>query len=131
MGEVFEEDFKAEEFDEADFEEIDAFIEYLRELPTPKAKILNAPRVQQVRFASAMIKKVLRQTGCKAKVECKQHEFSANVGVVRVEGISLDIVDIEGFSRAAEFASSTEVYPLAANKVRMTFTFHDLLTPIV
>ena len=30
----------------------------------------------------------------------------------------------------AEFASNTEIYPLAENKVRMTFTFHGLTAPI-
>lgn len=130
MLEDFEKCFESEEFNDADFAEIDALIEYLKTLPRNEVSILNYPRVQQMRFSCAMIKKVLRETNSEAKVECKQHEFDANVGVVRVEGVSLDIVDIEGFSRASEFASNTEIYPLKANKVRLTFTFHGLLTPV-
>lgn len=128
--EDFEKCFESEGFNDADFAEIDALIAYLKTLPRNEVSILNYPRVQQMRFSCAMIKKVLRETSSEAKVECKRHEFDANVGVVRVEGVSLDIVDIEGFSRASEFASNTEIYPLKENKVRMTFTFHGLLTPI-
>lgn len=128
--EEFKKDFESEGFEKEDFAEVDALIEYLNNLPRNEVSILNYPRVQQLRFSCAMIKKVLRDTKCNAKVECKQHEFTPSVGVVRVEGMSLDIVDIEGFSRAAEFATNTEIYPLEANKVRLTFTFHGLLTPI-
>mgnify|MGYP000216046892 CR=1 FL=1 len=36
----------------------------------------------------------------------------------------------EWFARAAEFASNTEVYPLTKNRIRLTFTFHGITTPI-
>lgn len=95
--EEFKKDFESEGFEKEDFAEVDALIEYLNNLPRNEVSILNYPRVQQLRFSCAMIKKVLRDTKCNAKVECKQHEFTPSVGVVRVEGVSLDIVDIEGF----------------------------------
>lgn len=126
----FENSFDTEGFNDEDFAEIDKLIEFLNSLPRTEVSILNQQRVQQMRFACAMIKRVLRETNSDSKIECKQHEFDPNVGVVRVEGISLDIVDIEGFSRASEFANNTEIYPLKADKVRMTFTFHGLLTPL-
>lgn len=126
----FENDFDAEGFEDEDFAEIDNLIELLNSLPRTEVSVLNQWRVQQMRFACAMIKRVLRETSSGAGIECKQHEFDPNVGVVRVEGVSLNIADIEGFSRAAEFADNTEIYPLEANKVRMTFTFHGLLTPL-
>ena len=126
----FEEDLQFEEFNDEDFVEIDALIEYLNTLPRHEVFMLNNLRVLQMRFACATIKKVLRETRSAAKIECKQHEFDPNVGVVRVEGASLNVVDIEGFVRASEFASNTEIYPLSTNKVRMTFTFHGMLMPI-
>ncbi|MBR4894007.1 MAG: hypothetical protein IKZ36_02275, partial [Kiritimatiellae bacterium] len=86
--------------------------------------------VQQVRFACAQINRVLKEAGVKAKIECKQHEFNANVAVIRVEGVSLEITNAEGFARAAEFATNTEIYPLTNGNVRMTFTFHGLLIPV-
>lgn len=118
------------EFDDEDFAEIDALIEYLNTLPRNEVSILNYRRIQQMRFSCAMIKRVLRETHSDAKIVCRQHELDPNVGVVRVEGASINILNIEGFSRASEFASNTEIYPLKANKVRLTFTFHGLLDPI-
>ena len=52
------------------------------------------------------------------------------MGSISVEGPMLEFDCPEWFSRVAEFASNTEVYPLAKNKVRMTFTFHGLTKPI-
>ena len=83
-----------------------------------------------MRFCAAMIKKVLRQTGSNATVECGQNEFESSMGFVTVEGSSVVVTDMEGFSRAAEFADNTEIFPLKADRVRMTFTFHGLLKPI-
>lgn len=124
------EEFDEEQFEDEDFAEVDALIEYLQSLPRHEVSILNPDRVQQLRFSGAMMKKILRQTGSKAKIECRQHEFEPNVGVVRIEGVALDIADMDGFNKAAQFADNTEIYPLRENKVRMTFTFHNLLTPL-
>ena len=118
-----------EQFDNEDFAEVDALIEYLQSLPRYEVSILNPVRVQQLRFSGAMIKRILRQTGSKTKVECGQHELEPDVGVVRVEGVTLDIADMEGFSKAIYFADSTEIYPLKNNKVRMALAFHGLLIP--
>ena len=126
----YEKDYAEENFSDEDFAEIDALIKRLQAASKPEVAVLNPNRVEQVRFAAAMIKKVLRETGSDATIECKQHEFEYGVGVLRVEGMSIDIADIEGFSRAAEFASNTEIYPLEANKVRMAFTFHGMLMPL-
>ena len=119
-----------QDFEDEDFAEIDSLIEYLETLSRPEVLLLNPSRVEQLRFSTAMIKRVLRETGSNAQIECKPHEFEPSVGVVRVEGVALEIKDLDGFARAAEFASNTEVYPLANNKVRMTLTFHGLLNPI-
>ena len=122
-------EFQDGEFHEEDFAEVDALIGYLKELPRQEVSVLDYSRVQHLRYSCAMIKRALRQTKSDAKIECKQHEFEPSVGVVRVEGVSIDITDIDGFSKAAEFATNTEIYPLKANKVRMVFTFHGLLIP--
>ena len=52
------------------------------------------------------------------------------MGGVSVEGKVLEFAGSKWFARAAEFASNTEVYPLAKNRVRLTFTFHGLTAPI-
>lgn len=123
----FENVFNEEEFLEEDFSEVDALIEAISHYPRAEVSIVNPYRAQALRFSAAMMKKVLRDTGSNASIVCKVHEQFPSIGVIRVEGVSIDILDIEGFSRAAEFASNTEIYPLKGNKVRMTFTFHGLL----
>jgi len=128
--EDFENNIEYEAFDDEDFSEIDALIECLNALPRNEMSVLSYHKVQQMRFSCAMIKKILRETDCNARIECRHHELDPNIGVIRVEAASLNILDIEGFSRAAEFASNLEIYPLKENKVRMTLTFHGLLTPI-
>ena len=50
------------------------------------------------------------------------------MGSVSVEGKSLEFDDPMRFARAAEFASNVEIYPLANDRVRLTFTFHGLAT---
>ena len=122
--------FDDEDFRNEDFAEIDAFIEHLRTLQRPSISVLNRPRKLQMRFSCAMIKRLLRETGSRASIECKHHEFKHSVGVVRVEGVELAVTNMEGFARAAEFASNIEVYPLEANKVRMALTFRNLTIPV-
>lgn len=127
MKEISEKDFEQESFDADDFLEIDALIEYLRELPRREVQIINPARVMQFRFAGAMAKKVLRDTKCNAKIKCHQDECMPSVGVIDIEGDSIDIVDIEGFSRVGEFANNVEVYPLTNGKVRMSYSFYRLM----
>ena len=128
--EDFESKFDFDGFEDEDLQAVDALIAYLKELPRAEVTMVNPHRVEQMRFSAAMMKKVLRETGSEARFECKQHESFSSVGVVRIEGAALNIIDIEGFSRAAEFASNTEIYPLNNGKVRMTFTFHGLTIPV-
>lgn len=112
------------------FSEFDAFVESLAELRAESVSIVNCPKVQAMQFACAAIKKVLAESGCDAKVVCKQSELAPDVGMVCVEGKEIDIRNMEWFCRAAEFADNTEVYPLKNNRVRMTFGFNKLLDKI-
>jgi len=125
-------DFTAEfdEFSVEDLEEVDAFIECLKEMPRSEVLILNPHRVNQMRFSCAAIKKAMREHNRRAKFVCKQSDIESSMGYVDVEAEDIGIEDTEWFARAAEFASNTEIYPLKANKIRMTFTFHGLLTPL-
>lgn len=118
-----------ENFDEV-FAEFDAFVESLAELRGDSVSVMNFPKVQAMRFAYAAIRKVLQESGCDAKVTCKQSELAPDVGAVSVEGKEIDIKNLEWFCRAAEFADNTEVYPLKGDRVRMTFGFNKLLSPI-
>ena len=112
------------------FAEFDAFVESLAELKADSVSIMNYPSVQAMQFACAAIQKVLAESGCDAKVICKQSDLAPDVGMVCVEGKEIDIRNMEWFCRAAEFADNTEVYPLKNNRVRLTFGFNKLLDQI-
>ena len=127
MREIGDKDFESEDFESEDFSEIDAFIEFLRKLPRREVQIINPARIAQFRFAGAMARKVLREAGCNAKVVCRQSKHMPSIGVIDVEGNSIDILDIEGFSRVGEFANNVEVYPLTNGKVRMSYSFYRLM----
>ena len=129
MIEFDESIFDSEDFYDEDFAEVDALIEYLQSLPRAPILILNPMRLQQMRFSAAMLNKLLRETGNTANIECKQHEAEFSAGVIRVESFDISIVDMEGFARAAEFASNIEIYPLAENKIRMALMFYGLTIP--
>lgn len=118
-----------EEFDEC-FDEFDAFVESLEGLREDSVSIMNFPKVQAMQFACKAIQKVLRESGCNARVICKQSDLAPDVGFVSVEGKEIDIRSMEWFCRAAEFADNTEVYPLKNGMIRMTFGFNRLLSPI-
>lgn len=124
--------FLEEEEDEALEEELDALVECVREQMEDEESVsmLNPHEVQAMNFACRAIKKVLRESGCRAKVVCRQSEIAPDVGMVEVEAREIDIKSMEWFCRAAEFATTTEVYPLVNGKVRMVFGFNNLLTTI-
>lgn len=120
-------DDELDELDDEEYAEFDALVEHLSSLPRAEALVLNPKRLMMLRFCFESIKRVLKNSGCKATVICKQSDLEPTMGYVNVESSEISIENMEWFARAAEFASNTEVYPLAANKVRMTFTFHGLL----
>ena len=120
---------ESKDFDEI-FDEFDALVEALSEMRRDSVSVLNFPKVQAMRFACEAIQKVLRESGCDAKVTCKQSKLAPDVGAVSVEGKEIDIKNMEWFCRAAEFADNTEVYPLKGNKIRMTFGFNGLLNKL-
>lgn len=68
--------------------------------------------------------------GTDAVLSYKLCEPFKTMGSVSIEAKQLEFDSPEWFARAAEFASNTEVYPLAKNRIRLTFTFHGITTPI-
>jgi len=119
-----------EELD-AVFAEFDAFIESLPELRENSVSILNYPKIGAMRLTCEAIKKALRGNLFPVTVTCRQSELVPDMGGVSVEGKQIELVDTEWFRRAAEFADNMEVYPLADDKVRLTFGFNGLLQRIM
>lgn len=90
--------------------------------------VLDIQKSKQIQFAYSVLKYLTR--GSDAVVSYKLHEPFKTMGSVSVEGKSIEFYHPEWFARIAEFASNTEVYPLAKNRVRLTFTFHGLTKSI-
>lgn len=90
--------------------------------------VLDIQKSKQIQFAYSVLKYLTR--GSDAVVSYKLNEPFKTMGSVSVEGKSIEIYQPEWFARVAEFASNTEVYPLAKNRVRITFTFHGLTKSI-
>lgn len=90
--------------------------------------VLDIQKSKQIQFAYSVLKYLTR--GSDAVVSYKLHEPFKTMGSVSLEGKSIEFYQPEWFARIAEFASNTEVYPLAKNRVRLTFTFHGLTKSI-
>ena len=90
--------------------------------------VLDIQKSKQIQFAYSVLKYLTR--GSDAVVSYKLHEPFKTMGSVSVEGKSIEFYQPEWFARVAEFASNTEVYPLAKNRVRLTFPFHGLTKSI-
>ena len=110
---------------------MDDFIEVIsQELEAEEwnTTLLDFQKSKQIQFAYSVLKYLTR--GSDAVVSYKLHEPFKTMGSVSVEGKSIEFYQPEWFARVAEFASNTEVYPLAKNRVRLTFTFHGLTKSI-
>lgn len=110
---------------------MDDFIEVIsQELEAEEwnTTMLDFQKSKQIQFAYSVLKYLTR--GSDAVVSYKLHEPFKTMGSVSVEGKSIEFYQPEWFARVAEFASNTEVYPLAKNRVRLTFTFHGLTKSI-
>lgn len=93
-----------------------------------KPAVLNPIKIQQMQFAYGVLKYLTKGTG--AKLTYALNEPFKSMGSISIEGKNLTFTNSEWFARACEFASNTEIYPLANGKVRMTLTFHGLVRPI-
>lgn len=110
---------------------LDGFVEGMQDMVAEdegKTTIINPLRLAQIKFTYSVMKYLTRDTD--AEVMYKLNEPFKTMGSVSVEGKVLEFAGFKWFTRAAEFASNTEVYPLAKNRVRLTFTFHGLTAPI-
>lgn len=110
---------------------LDGFVEGMQDMVAEdedKTTIINPLRLAQIKFTYSVMKYLTRDTD--AEVTYKLNEPFKTMGSVSVEGKVLEFAGSKWFARAAEFASNTEVYPLAKNRIRLTFTFHGLTAPI-
>lgn len=109
----------------------DSFVDAIRDEVMDdemKTTIINFPKHQQMKFVYSVLKHFAK--GTDAVLSYKLCEPFKTMGSVSIEAKQLEFDNPEWFARAAEFASNTEVYPLTRNRIRLTFTFHGITTPI-
>lgn len=112
-------------------EELDAILESVRddlEAEDVQPTVLSPIRFRQMQFVYAVLKYITRETNANITYEL-QKPFKS-MGSIAVEGRLLEFDKPEWFARAAEFANSTDIYPLSSNKVRIEYTFHGLTVPM-
>ncbi len=112
-------------------EELDAILESIGEnLIEDEARptIANPHRIEQMQFSYAVMKYLTRNTN--AVISYELYKPFKTMGSISVEGKLLEFDKPEWLARAAEFADTTDIYPLSANKVRVEFTFHGLTAPL-
>lgn len=118
------------ELDEDISPEIEAIVESIFEsLPKSDVMMLNAQRVRDMKSAYDLTQTAV-QVDSGTAVVCKQSDVASDMGYISIEGQSVEFLNSEAFAKIAGLASNTEVYPLAQNKVRVTFTFNGLMVPL-
>lgn len=93
-----------------------------------KTAMLNPLRLKQLKFAYAALRYITKDKD--VQLSYKLFDPFKTMGSISIEGKCLEFDKPEWFAKVAEFATNTEVYPLAKDAVRMTFTFHGIATPI-
>lgn len=93
-----------------------------------KRTVSNELRLRQMEFTYAALKYITKDED--VQISYKLYEPFQTMGSITIEGETFEFDDTEWFARVSEFASNIEVYPLTSGKVRMTFTFHGIRTPI-
>lgn len=94
-----------------------------------RTAMLSPIRLQQMEFSHAVLKRLTDDLD-DVSLTYELHKPFKTMGYITIEGKNITFADSEWFSRAAEFASNMEIYPLEANKVRLTLTFHGLTVPV-
>lgn len=124
-------EFDDDELDVETLETFDALVDYLGSFEIDGAcATINPQKVMEMKFACAAMKRALDASNSNARFVCKQSDLEPAMGYIDVEDVSLEIVNSKWFGMAAEFADNTEIYPLKEDKVRLTFTFYDLIRSV-
>ncbi len=128
MGENIDIVFGKEEEMTTAFDKIVAPVAEQIAIDEAKPGIMVPGRIAQIRFCLGVMRFLTK--GTDAEVSYKLNAPFKSMGSVSVVGSSLKFTDAEWFSRAAEFASNTEVYAMDDGRVKLTFTFHGLTKPM-
>lgn len=118
---MFEKDFVNEEFD--------AFVEYVRNLPKAKVKVLDVEKYMTMLTVAIRLKKILSVTMEKGEINV-EIDPDFGMGCITVEMDDLIVEEPSEFADILSEASNFEIYPLVSGKMRLSVTFHKVLKAI-
>ena len=127
MNEDYMNNMSDEEVDEL----LDSIVESIGEQlleEDEQPKMLNFAQMDRIRFCHAVMKALT--VNMDARVTYKLQKPFKSMGSVTVECKEFACNNALWFSRMAEFADNTEIYPLTDGNIRMTMTFHNLTVPV-
>ena len=90
--------------------------------------VLNLRRFQEMKQCYELIENLLLTPG--TDISYRLHEPLKSMGSISLEANNFIFKEPEYLKMASLIASDMEVYPLANGKLRMTFGFSGLTTPI-
>ena len=106
--------------------EPEGVMKFMDNLPASKVKVLNPVRYQSMLRSVFMLKDILAETEDLFNINVNIEE-RFNAGVVSVELEELTILSPEKFALLLQQVNNMEVYPLISGRIRLTFTYHDVL----
>ena len=121
-------DLTAEEIDEM----LDSMtLELAKEIEEDESRtaVINPYKLKSLQVVEQIMRRIAKQNK-KVKLSYKLNEPFKSMASVTLTGKNISISDVSRFIKSAELASNFEVYPKADGTVCMTFTFHNMTTPI-
>lgn len=114
------------------FEWFDSFIEYLKTFPEHEGHetyMLNPSTASRMIRAVKLLKQIANSFN-DVKINWGQSEIAKCWGYITIEGKNIEFFNTEILAGIIELASGTSIYPLASDKIRITFDFEDFFIPI-
>lgn len=109
--------------------ELDNLIDFLKELPEERIKIINPERYALLLQTSKQLEWFLKKTGEEAEINININEMF-NLGAVSTEIASIFIDDATEFSKIISKADNVEIYPLLNGNIKLDITFQSVLKSI-
>lgn len=114
---------------EEDLSALDDFIEMMKKMPPDKRTFISEPiRLAQLKSCAAMLEDMTRDTKGSEHIEFRSGSFDRSIGGVSIVVTSLDVDDIDKFSKMVELTDALEIELLLDGRIRISFTFRNLYT---
>ena len=121
------------EWDSDDIEELNAFIEYLKQAEEeyysePRMRILNPRRLKEFQYALMKITKIIKKASPDAKIEYDLDDgFSTGHGAIRIETDELSVKNPQQLIDSIKFASDVDIFPLTNGNIKIILGFRGMM----